>query len=57
MGMYSDWVARNPGQNVRQIVNIEWMLKQLDKLIPPVGSIYMSTSAANPNSIYPGTSW
>ena len=32
MGMYSDWVARNPGGNDKQIVNIEWVLKMLDKL-------------------------
>ena len=55
--MYSDWVARNPGKSDKQVVNVEWVLKVLDKLIPPVGSIYMSTSAVNPSSIYPGTSW
>jgi hypothetical protein len=39
MGMYSDWVARNPGKSDKQAVNVEFVLKILDKLFPPVGYI------------------
>jgi microcystin-dependent protein len=29
----------------------------IDKLIPPIGIIYISTSSANPNTVYPDTTW
>jgi hypothetical protein len=30
MGMYSDWVARNPGKSDKQAVNVEFVLKEID---------------------------
>jgi hypothetical protein len=52
MGFFSSYSGDG-----KQIVNVEFILKMMDKLIPPVGSIYMSTSPSNPNMIYPDTSW
>jgi hypothetical protein len=52
MGFYSSYSGNN-----KQVVNVEFVLKMLDKLIPPVGFIYISVSSANPSTIYPGTTW
>jgi microcystin-dependent protein len=52
MGFFSSFSGNN-----KQVVNVEFVLEMLDKLIPPVGFIYMSTSSANPSTIYPGTTW
>jgi microcystin-dependent protein len=52
MGFFSSYSGNN-----EQAANVEFVLKMLDKLIPPVGSIYMSTSSVNPSTVYPGTVW
>jgi uncharacterized protein YdeI (BOF family) len=42
--MYSDWVERNPRQSDKQAVNVEFVLKMLDKImdmIHPIGSYYI----------------
>jgi hypothetical protein len=52
MGFFSSYSG-----NDKQVVNVEFVLKMMDKLIPPVGFIYMSTSSDNPSAIYPGTTW
>jgi hypothetical protein len=30
MGMYSDWIVRNPGSSDKQAVNIEFVLREID---------------------------
>jgi hypothetical protein len=30
MGMYSDWIARNPGSSDKQAVNVEFVLREID---------------------------
>jgi hypothetical protein len=52
MGFFSSYSGDG-----KQVVNVEFVLKMMDKLIPPVGFIYMSTSSASPSTIYPGTTW
>jgi hypothetical protein len=52
MGFFSSYSG-----NDKQVVNVEFVLKMLDKLIPPIGFIYISTSSANPDTVYPGTTW
>jgi hypothetical protein len=52
MGFYSSYSG-----NDKQVVNVEFVLKMLDKLIPPIGFIYMSASPDNPSTIYPNTTW
>jgi hypothetical protein len=41
----------------KKAVNVEFVLKMLSKLIPPIGFIYMSASSDNPSTIYPDTIW
>jgi hypothetical protein len=72
MGIHSDWVARNPGKSDQQIVNVEFVLKMLDKISCPfpVGAQYIqypSVESNNssiafpineqPSQLWPGTSW
>ena len=39
MGMYSDWVERNPDTNDKSMVNVEWVLKKLDECVDNVSHI------------------
>jgi hypothetical protein len=64
MGMYSDWIARNPGKSDKQAVNVEFVLKEIDislqsilKQVYPVGSIYLTVNNINPMAWIPGTTW
>jgi microcystin-dependent protein len=52
MGFFSSYSG-----NDKKAVNVEFVLKMLDRLIPPVGAIYMSASYNNPSTIYPNTVW
>jgi hypothetical protein len=52
MGIYSDWIERNPEANNKQAVNVEFVLKMLDRVaFPfPVGAQYIQyPSTANNN--------
>jgi hypothetical protein len=50
MGIYSDWVVRNPEASDKQAVNVEFVLKMLDKVcLFPVGSYYTQYPAAKSN--------
>jgi microcystin-dependent protein len=52
MGFFSSYSGNN-----KKAVNVEFVLKMLDRLIPPIGFIYMSASYNNPSAIYPNTVW
>ena len=53
MGIYSDWVVRNPGQSDKQVVNVEGLLKTLDRLlemnIAITGTWYVPTPPLPPS--------
>ena len=53
--MYSDWVARNPGQNEKQVVNIEFVLKKLDDLNGATASADTTLTDATESSTLPTT--
>jgi hypothetical protein len=69
MGIWSDWYSKNAGKE-NSFVNVEFVLKQLDKLLEnsdlitstgkalyPVGSIYISTTNTSPANWIQGTVW
>jgi hypothetical protein len=54
MGFYEYY---KDSQNIKQACNVETVLKLLDMLIPPVGSLVMQTHSTNPSKQYPKTKW
>jgi hypothetical protein len=38
MGIYDDWVERNSEEAAKQVVNVEWVLKELDKYAVPANA-------------------
>lgn len=48
MGVFDDWRAANPNANQKAVVNVEFVLRMLDKLSflgsHPVGSIYLTVA-------------
>jgi hypothetical protein len=72
MGIYSDWVMRNPDISDKIVATIEFVLKMLDKTACPfpVGAQYTQYSSVastdlgtafpqieSPNSLWPDTQW
>ena len=55
MGIYSDWVARNPGQSEKQVVNVEFVLKKLDDLSGATAPVDTTLTDAAESSTLPAT--